>query len=950
MELEKENYRFLLDKLPHGYVCLHVREADNLKDFIIVDINDAFSEMIGMSAKEIVGQKIADVLPEYGKRPDYLSHLYKQAKRCSDTLSFEEYHSTLKRVYELTVWSSTPGSLELLFYDKTLEQEKESLQRNVRRFRALVENMREGIVVEDDRRTILLTNRAFCKIFSIPLTPGSLAGSNCAEAADQAKHLLAEPDLFSRRIERIIDARQPVYGEEIYFADGRVFERDYIPVFSENRTFIGHMWKYRDISQRIQTEKDLRESKKKYQNLVENINEVVYILDKEARVRYISPNIETISGYTPEEVLGKLFVDFVHPADKKGRFEQFRKILSGVDEPSEYRFLTREGQVVWIRTSARPILRRGKPVGVQGILFDITDRKEAEESLKRQLELEAIIADISSAFINMPALQADKGIERALQILGTFFDVDHAHVFQFSPDEKKMSITHEWCAKNAQPQKGLIDNYEADNFPWWAEQMQRLQSVHIPDVENLPGKAFHDKKEFKRHYIQSLLTVPITLAGKLYGFLAFDTVQSKQHWNDEEIRMLTIVAEIIGRTLDKQEASEKMRKNEEQLRRAQKMESIGRLAGGVAHDYNNMLSVINGYAEIALNKIDPDNSLYPLLEKIREAADYSAKITRQLLAFARKQTVEPKVIDLNEIVGKALKMLRRLLNEDIEINWIPDENVPLVSIDPTQIEQILVNLCVNAQDAMKDGGIISIETGKVSISKSYRAKKEGIVPGEYALLSVRDNGEGMSPRIMQNIFEPYFTTKGEKRGTGLGLATVFGIVKQNNGFIDVDSEPGKGSTLYIYLPTYNGRIEKMPVKSCQKSFPGKGDTILLLEDEPEIREMGKEMLEILGYKVVTAATGQEALDIVVRHGDSVDLLVTDVVMPRMNGYEVARQIQNIRPGMRVLFISGYPAEVIAQKGVLKKEVNFLHKPFSLKDMERKINEVLHKKEDRGREK
>ena len=379
---------------------------------------------------------------------------------------------------------------------------------------------------------------------------------------------------------------------------------------------------------------------------------------------------------------------------------------------------------------------------------------------------------------------------------------------------------------------------------------------------------------------------------------------------------------------------------ENQLRQAQKMESIGRLAGGVAHDFNNMLSVILGHTELALLSLDPTQPLFPRLQNIREAAQRSADLTQQLLAFARKQTVAPKVLDLNETLAGMLKMLRPLIGENIDLAWLPGKDPGSVKIDPSQIDQILVNLCVNARDAIDGTGKVTIETGATTFDETYCARHAGFVPGDYALLAVSDDGCGMDPEMLSHLFEPFFTTKKTGAGTGLGLATVYGIVKQNDGFINVYSEPGHGTTFRIYLPRHNAKTG-WRTQTDVEGLPEHGyETILLAEDEPLILEMTMAMLEPLGYTVLPAATPGEAIHLAREYAGDIHLLITDVVMPGMNGRDLAENILALYPNLKCLFMSGDTANVIAHQGVLDEGVHFIQKPFTMKKFAAIIREVL----------
>jgi PAS domain S-box-containing protein len=377
-----------------------------------------------------------------------------------------------------------------------------------------------------------------------------------------------------------------------------------------------------------------------------------------------------------------------------------------------------------------------------------------------------------------------------------------------------------------------------------------------------------------------------------------------------------------------------------QLNQAQKMESVGRLAGGVAHDFNNMLGAILGYTELGMQGVSPTDPIHGTLTDIQKAAQRSVNLTGQLLAFARKQTVAPKLLDLNETVEGTLKMLRRLIGENIDLAWLPGKDLGPVRMDPSQIEQLLANLCVNARDAIHDTGKINIETGTVTFDETFCAAHVGFVTGKYALLAVSDDGCGMDAETRSHLFEPFFTTKEVGKGTGLGLATVYGIVKQNNGFIDAYSEPGLGTTFKIYLPrhaTEAGRTTK--VDAAQSAASGH-ETILLVEDEPMILEITTKMLERQGYKVMAATTPGEAIRLAREHAGEIHLLMTDVVMPEMNGRDLAKNLLSLYPKLKRLFMSGYTADVIAHHGVLDEGVQFIQKPFSGQNLASRVREVL----------
>jgi len=387
---------------------------------------------------------------------------------------------------------------------------------------------------------------------------------------------------------------------------------------------------------------------------------------------------------------------------------------------------------------------------------------------------------------------------------------------------------------------------------------------------------------------------------------------------------------------------------EEQVRQAQKMESVGRLAGGVAHDFNNMLSVISGRVELALSKVDPDDPLHGDLREIRYAAERSAGLTRQLLAFARRQTVTPKVLDLNLVIADLLTMVRRLIGEHIEVVWVPGEDLWRTRIDPTQVQQILANMCVNARDAISETGRITISTSNISVERHLHGARPGVVPGEYVLLSVGDDGRGMGAEALEHLFEPFFTTKTVGQGTGLGLATVYGIVQQNGGHIDVSSSVGQGTTFHIYLPRHQGAQDDLAEAEPGPRITGGPETVLLVEDEPAILEMVSVMLEDLGYTVLSASTPGRAVGLALDRDRHIDLLLTDVVMPEMNGRVLADRLLTLHPDMACVFMSGYTADVVADQGVVDEGVHYLQKPFTMRDLSARVRTALEQRRARDR--
>ncbi len=463
-------------------------------------------------------------------------------------------------------------------------------------------------------------------------------------------------------------------------------------------------------------------------------------------------------------------------------------------------------------------------------------------------------------------------------------------------------------------------------FGWRIEEVKGKRIPFVPD----------DQKELTAKSIE-----------KLYQSGRKVQIQTKRLTKKGDVVDILISAALIkgsegtpaGMVVNLTDISRVM-KLEHQLQQARKMESIGRLAGGVAHDFNNMLNIILGHTEMIIEELGNGNPLMSGMREIRTAAERSGDLIRQLLAFARKQTISPRVLDLNEILEKSLKMLRRLIGEGIHLSWRPRTNLWPVKLDPFQVDQVLTNLCINARDAVKGVGNVTIKTDNASFDAADCRYHDGVHPGDYVMIAVSDNGSGMEPETLKGIFEPFFTTKAVGEGTGLGLATVYGIVKQNDGFIDVYSDPGVGTTFKIYLPRHAKEKAQKPVSATEASTPVGAETILLVEDEKGLLHMMKMMLERLGYAVLDALGPTEAIGICESHNGEIHLLITDVVMPKMSGRDLAERLLPSYPNIKCLFMSGYSADIIARQGVLDQCVQFIHKPFNREDLARKVREIL----------
>jgi PAS domain S-box-containing protein len=472
--------------------------------------------------------------------------------------------------------------------------------------------------------------------------------------------------------------------------------------------------------------------------------------------------------------------------------------------------------------------------------------------------------------------------------------------------------------------------YDDGEFPATFDSWLRL--VHPEDIDRVEEGVRSSTRSVKGFAIDLRMK-------KKKGEWLWVSARGKPMESDPSGQVLRVVGTLSDIT-ERKRGEEENARLEARLQQAQKMESVGRLAGGVAHDFNNMLGVILGHATMALEQTPSGDPIHEDLTEIKIAAERSAALTQQLLAFARKQPIAPKVLNLNETVDGILKMLRRLIGENIHFSFCPGSDLWPVKVDPAQIDQILANLCVNAMDAISNTGKIIIETGNRTIDEAYSSSDEGVKAGEYVRLAVIDTGRGMDQETMDHAFEPFFTTKEIGKGTGLGLATVYGAVKQNNGFVHLNSRHGQGTAFEIFFPRSKEKNRQICASSSVESTLCGNETILLVEDEPAILKITKMILKKQGYTVFAVNNPGEALRLARDHADTIHLIITDVVMPEMNGRDLVNSLMPFNPNLKHLFMSGYTADVIAHQGVLEPGVHFIEKPFSSKELAYKVREVL----------
>lgn len=609
----------------------------------------------------------------------------------------------------------------------------------------------------------------------------------------------------------------------------------------------------------------------------------------------INPAFVEKLGYSEKELLSRPFLDFVHPDDIEATLKILEKELKEGKRIINFsnRYKCADGTDLWLDWVSHPFPERGVTFAAA---HDITNQKLLEQELRDNQNF------IRSVMDNLPIGIAVNLVEPAVEFY--YMNDNFPKLYRTTRETLKDSNTF-WEAVYEDPdfrekmKKRVLDDCATGN----------------PDQMIWDGIPITRKGEETRYI--SARNTPVPERGIMISSV----------WD---------VTDIKRSEIDRQ-------KLQEQLALSQRMESIGLLAGGVAHDFNNMLGVIMGHTDLILDIIAPDDRISKSILEIQDAARRSANLTQQLLTFARKQTVSPRVLDINQVISGMLDMMRRLIGENIKLNFKPSEDSWKIKMDPGQIDQVLANLCVNARDAIKEVGLVSIETNNVSFRIDDPFLENQLDSGDYVLITVTDSGSGMNKEVMEHLFDPFYTTKVPGKGTGLGLSTVYGIIKQNNGNINVESEPGRGSIFRIYLPRYQGEdyIRESAVEKPRKNKKNNiNTTILLVEDEIPILNACTEMLQRLNYHVLYTSSPLKAISIAKEYKGTIDLLITDVIMPEMNGKDLSGKIAELHPGIKHLFMSGYTADIIAHHGVLEDGVNFLQKPFSLSRFSLKLEEIM----------
>lgn len=567
-------------------------------------------------------------------------------------------------------------------------------------------------------------------------------------------------------------------------------------------------------------------------------------------------------------------------------------------------------------------------------------QQKIEEKLKYHIELEQVIFNISSRLINLPSDEIEKEIENSLKLIGEFTKSHIVYLFIFDKDVKTVKL-YEWCNEGITSRKKIFQNLSADSFPWGMNQLKNGEPLHILSVADMPEQAAKGRQLLEAQGVHSVVFVPMFLKNNFIGSLGLLSLNKDKTWVEEDFRLLKMLSQIFLNTLERKNMDEKLKKNNEQMRHVQKMEAIGRLAGGVAHEFNNLLTTIHGYTQLGMMEIKPEQLLYEYLKEIESASIRAASLTRQLLIFSHQHLTSFVLLNINTTIEEIFKMLKRIIGEDILINIELEPMLWPVNGDTASLSQVIMNLAINAKEAMPHGGTLFIKTNNIILDEVNVSFSSEIQPGKYVCISITDTGIGMSQELISKIFDPFFTTKGMAIAPGLGLSVVYGIIRQHKGSINVYSEQVKGTTFTIYLPAVIETPEYIiqDINFLQK-FQGNKEKILIIEDEKSILEMTRDLLVKNNYVVLEAEDAKNAIEIFEKEKGNFDLIFSDVILPDKNGIEVVEEFLAINPALRVLFSSGYTDEKSQWLVIHKKGFKFIQKPYLLNNLLKIIKELL----------
>ncbi|HEY9282749.1 MAG TPA: PAS domain S-box protein [Pyrinomonadaceae bacterium] len=907
-------------------------------------VNSRMAEMLGYKADEMLGRSLFDFMDADARAEAARGF---ERRKCG---AAEQHEFRFRRKDGSDLWTivstnsvfdadgNFAGALGMVTDITERKQTEEALRESEERYRLLVEMSPDAVAVVCEEKFVYV-NAAGVR----------LLGADGAEAVvGRPVWDVAHPDyseIASGRLRRTVEQGEisPLIEQRLVRLDGRVVD---INVTSIPARHLG-----RPAAQVIL--RDITESKRaeaaraRLAAIVEYSEDAIIGKTLDGIITSWNRGAEKIYGYCAEEVIGR-HISVLTAAERDGevaRILEAVRLGQGIP-PYETIRVKKDGEPIHVSLSVSPILDdAGNITGASAIARDITERRRAEEAL-READLRAI-REYERLLERVGTLAQTLGTARDLitiyRALADFIlaSMPCSALFLSLYDEAEAlrRVVYLWYG-GGERDAGELGAVPVGDGPA-GKALKTGRIVALNDYqESLRGcsvvaSGFDDDPRVPR----SAVVAPMIIMGHTVGAVEVQSYEPSAY-ADEHLTAMRLAANLAASAIENVRLLEQERERAAQLQQSQKMQAIGRLAGGVAHDFNNLLTAITGYSDLSLRRLAPEDRLYRNIEEIKRAAGRAADLTHQLLAFSRKQVLQPKVLDLNAVVAGMEKMLRRLIGEDIELQFELTPSLGRIKADPGQVEQILMNLVVNARDAMPGGGKLTIQTGNVRLDADYARQHVAVVPGPYVLLAVSDNGCGMDAATRAQVFDPFFTTKEQGKGTGLGLSTVYGIVKQSQGNIWVYSEVGQGTTFKIYLPWVEGEAEPISPAEDNKSLAAGTETILLVEDDEMVRAIARTVLCQAGYTVLEAADGESAIGLCRLHPGPIHLVLTDVVMPRMSGRAVADRLKELRPDLPVLFMSGYTEEAVVHHGVLSEGMHFMEKPFTPATLTRKVRDVL----------
>jgi PAS domain S-box-containing protein len=706
-----------------------------------------------------------------------------------------------------------------------------------------------------------------------------------------------------------------------------------------------------DITERKQTENALRESQEHLALAQEVARIGSFEINLQTGRAKSSPALEVLYG-APLNGLNQEYEDWtkhVYPEDLSKTMREVEQGLATGEHESEFRISQKDGSIRWLYSKGKVFYdEKGAPLRLVGVNMDITERKQAETALTEVND--RAISEYVRLLERLAALGQKLGTARDLTaVFSAILDFASASVpcsalliSLYDSEKSTRKAVYMWYNGKEMEVSNMEPLAVSDGAV--GEAVKTGEVTIINEYQKELNKATDvylgcDEDPRETH---STIIAPMKIMGSVVGVIEIQSYNLGAY-TEEHATAIRMAANLVANAIENVRLLEQERINSVQLRQAQKLESVGRLAGGIAHDFNNMLTAINGYSDLILRQVGDDSPIRPKVEEIKKAGERSMALTNQLLAFSRQQMLKTKVLNINEVIIETSKMLQHLIGEDIQLNILPAPKIGQIEADPGQLTQVVMNLAVNARDSMPGGGELTIETANVYLGEDFAARNVPTQVGSYVMLAVSDTGTGMDEETLQHIFEPFFTTKELGKGTGLGLATVYGIVKQSGGYIWVDSEIAKGTVFKIYLPRIDENSLLPEEQSGAENVQEGSETILLVEDEEIVRNLTRQMLESCGYKIIEAGNGREALSICQRDDCKIDLLITDVVMPKMSGRELGEQLAVLRPEITVLYMSGYTDDTAVRQDAVEAGANFIQKPFTFNNLAEKVRELLDAK-------